>query len=132
MSNTGNKKNELNKTLINEVKQKLLDSSFEMEKKPEGTIHFFVRNGLVQMRYEEEEINIVQQGQVNEQPELQRVGVSLKGVSNLIRLVGNALGSVKHKIDYGDIIINYSVQEDGTNFDNVTAKIVRHYHYARQ
>jgi hypothetical protein len=122
-----------NQTLINEVKQKLLDSSFEMEKKSEGSIRFFVRGGLVQMRYEEEEINIVQMGEVNEPTNLEtQNGVSLKGVTNLIRLVANALSSVKTLIDYGDIIITYSVKDDGINFNNVSAKLIRHYHYARK
>ncbi|MED4728328.1 hypothetical protein P9597_09270 [Aneurinibacillus migulanus] len=121
----------INQSLIDDIKKRLLESSFDMEKKPEGTIHFFVREGTVQKRFEEEEINIVQMGQVNEDAgKTKPHGVSLKGISNLIKLIANALSSVERVIEHGDIYIYYSVQEDGVNFNSVNARIVTPHHYA--
>ncbi|MED0677069.1 hypothetical protein ABEV55_08500 [Aneurinibacillus thermoaerophilus] len=120
----------MNEQLVNQMKLQMTKNSSTLRLKKEGTLHFFVRNGVLQKKFEEDEVLIVNGDHVAV-PE-NDVELSEEGIDMLFSLIRNAFvayGETKGKIEYGHMYINYRIDNEGTPFNKVALRVVTEEHY---
>ncbi|KIV58568.1 hypothetical protein AM501_05345 [Aneurinibacillus migulanus] len=117
----------MNEQLVNQIRTQMTKKNRTLQIKQEGTLHFFVRKGVLQKKFEEDEVHIVNGDFV--ESKVPDVSLSAEATELLFSLINNAFNAYGQTIEYGHLHINYKINNEGIPVNNVSVRIRREEHY---
>lgn len=121
MANNNKLIDQIHETIMEEYKE-------ELQRCKESELKFFVRKGDLQKAYPSEELVFL-----NNQVDLvkSKSGLTEENIEDLCLLIENGLLKSK-PFEHGHIFVNYSLNSDGTEFDDFRMRVEREVHYKKE